>query len=136
MFDTPAGKKAAERLRTDRLAWLVTVRADGLPQPSLVWFLWDGESFLLYSRPRTQKLRNIRRRPLVSLHLDSDGVGSGVVVVAGEARIAGDEPPADQVEDYVRKYSRGIERLGMTAPEFARAYSVALRIRPLALRAY
>jgi hypothetical protein len=72
----------------------------------------------------------------VSLHLDSDGVGAGVVVVAGEARIAGDEPPADQVEDYVRKYSWGFERLRLSAAEFARVYSVAIRIRPLALRAY
>ena len=67
------GARADRRLREEVLAWLVTVRADGQPQPSPVWFLWDGESFLVYSQAGRQKVRNIERNPLVSLHLDGDG---------------------------------------------------------------
>jgi PPOX class probable F420-dependent enzyme len=121
------GARADRRLREEVLAWLVTVRADGQPQPSPVWFLWDGESFLVYSQAGRQKVRNIERNPLVSLHLDGDGRGGDIVTVWGEARVS-DDPPADQVPDYVEKYSWGMERLGMSAPQFAREYSVPIRI--------
>ena len=32
------------------MIWLTTVRPDGRPEPSPVWFLWDGETFLIYSQ--------------------------------------------------------------------------------------
>src|ERR1700694_5543987 len=61
---TPFGQRARRRLRDERLGWLITTSADGTPQPVPVWFLWDGTaSFLLYSTPRTAKLRNIAERP-------------------------------------------------------------------------
>ena len=40
--------------------WFTTVRADGMPQPTPVWFVWDNGSFLIYSTPKAQKVRNIR----------------------------------------------------------------------------
>lgn len=129
MIDTATqlGARADRRLREEVLAWLVTVRADGQPQPSPVWFLWDGESFLLYSQPGRQKLRNIERNPLVSLHLDGDGRGGDIIIVWGEARVS-DDPSADQVPTYVEKYTWGFERLGMSAAQFAQEYSVPIRI--------
>jgi len=114
-------------LREERLAWLVTVRSNGKPEPLPVWFLWDGESFLVYSQPAKRKLRNIEENPHVSLHLDGDGGGGDIVVVSGEARVS-EDPPANQVPAYVEKYSWGFERLGMSAAEFAREYSVPIRI--------
>ena len=124
---TPFGARAERRLREEMVAWLVTVRADGQPQPSPVWFLWDGGSFLLYSQPGKQKLRNIAGNALVSLHLDGDGRGGDIVTVWGEARVS-DDAPADSVPEYVEKYSWGFDRLGMTAGEFAQEYSVPIRI--------
>ena len=44
---TPFGERVARRLREERLIWLVTIDAHGRPQPSPVWFWWDGTSFLL-----------------------------------------------------------------------------------------
>jgi hypothetical protein len=38
---------AEDRLRSDEMIWLTTVRADGQPQTSAVWFHWDGTDFLL-----------------------------------------------------------------------------------------
>jgi PPOX class probable F420-dependent enzyme len=70
------GRRAARRLKEERLAWLTTVSPKGTPQPVPVWFLWDGDaSILLYSRPDKPKLRNITENPRVSLHLDGDGMG-------------------------------------------------------------
>jgi PPOX class probable F420-dependent enzyme len=48
---TAAGRRAAERLQDEIIAWLVTVRGDGQPQPSPVWFLWQDPDILVYSRP-------------------------------------------------------------------------------------
>jgi PPOX class probable F420-dependent enzyme len=124
---TQFGARADRRLREEVLAWLVTVRADGQPQPSPIWFLWEGESCLFYSQRGRQKLRNIERNPLVSLHLDGDGRGGDVVIVWGEARVS-EDPPADQVPEFVEKYAWGFERLGMSAAEFAGEYSVPIRI--------
>lgn len=49
---TEAGSRADRRLREEEeVAWLTTVRADGQPQSVPAWFLWDGETFIVYSRP-------------------------------------------------------------------------------------
>ena len=48
---TAFGARARRRLDGELIGWLVTVNGRGAPQPSPVWFLWDGESFLVYSRP-------------------------------------------------------------------------------------
>ena len=60
------GARVERRLGRDLIAWLTTVSPSGTPQPSPVWFLWDRETFLIYSRPDTPKLRNIRSRPTVA----------------------------------------------------------------------
>lgn len=133
---TAFGARAARRLREELIYWLVTVGADGAPQPSPVWALQEGETFLLYSQPDTPKLRNIAARPKVALHLDGDGRGGDIVIVTGQARIASEAASADRVADYVAKYRDGMRRIGMTPESFARAYSVPVRITPDHLRGH
>ena len=131
------GRRAARRLREETVGWLVTVDGRGTPQPILVWFLWDGESVLIYSKPGQAKLRNIERNPRVALHLDSDRRGGDVVVVTGEARVDSNARPAAQVEGYVSKYARSIRRIGYDdADAFAADYSVAIRIAQLRIRGF
>ncbi len=128
-----SGLRAAERLRSELIIWLTTVRPDGRPQPVPVWFLWDGSSFLVYSQPNRPKLRNIRRNPHVALNLNSDPLGDDVVRIDAEAEIDEAASPADQVAAYVDKYREAIARLGMTPASFARSYSVPIRITPIAV---
>src|SRR5437016_3874892 len=109
---------ADERLRREVVIWLTTVRPDGQPQSSPVWFLWDGRTFLIYSLPTSQKLPNIRGNPRVSLHLNDDQ-GSDVVSIEGLASIGGDEPPLLGVPEYIEKYRDLIADLGTTVPEFS-----------------
>jgi PPOX class probable F420-dependent enzyme len=133
---TRFGERADHRLREEKLGWLTTVDGAGTPQPIPVWFLWDGgESILVYSRPDTPKLRNIERQPRVSLNLDGDGRGGDIIVVLGEARVS-DDPPASDLPDYVDKYDEYMDRNGWTAEEFARLYSVPIRIRLQRLRGH
>jgi len=44
---TETGARAEGRLWEEKIAWLTTVRANGQPQPIPVWFLRDGETFLV-----------------------------------------------------------------------------------------
>lgn len=134
--NTEFGQRVARRLAEERIAWLTTIDSSGAPQPRPVWFLWDGATFLIYSRPGTAKLRHVAERSQVALHLDGDGLGGDIVVFTGQAEIDPAAPPADQVPAYAAKYRPGFARIGMTAAEFAASYSVALRVTPLKLRGH
>jgi PPOX class probable F420-dependent enzyme len=132
MLDTTTeeGGRAERRLRDEEVAWLTTVRADGQPQSVPVWFLWDGETFLIYSRQGRQKLKNIARNPCVGLNLNSSETGGDVVRVEGTAELDESAPPADELEAYVEKYREGIARIGFDVDGFAQAYTVAVRVTP------
>ena len=133
---TETGARADRRLREEGIIWLTTVRSDGQPQSVPVWFLWDGETFLIYSQPGRQKLKNIGRNPHVGLHLNSNARSGDVVRVEGKAEVAEDVPPATEVGEYVEKYRESIARIGFEPDSFARAYSVALRVTPARWRVW
>ena len=116
------GQRVARRLRDETVGWLTTVGPDGTPQPSPIWFLWDGETVLMYSRPDTPKLRNIERNPRVALNLDGDGRGGDIVILTGEARIDREAPAATDYPEYLEKYRQRFARNGMTPEWFAEAY--------------
>jgi PPOX class probable F420-dependent enzyme len=135
-LDSPAAARADRRLRTEQILWLTTVRADGQPQASPVWFVWDGETFLIFSQPDAQKLRNLAANPRVAVHVDTDEAGEDVVTIDGTAAVDPDVPSSDQLEEYQVKYREGIQAIGTTPAELARDYSVAIRIRPTRVRAW
>ncbi|MBI3970066.1 MAG: TIGR03667 family PPOX class F420-dependent oxidoreductase [Chloroflexi bacterium] len=136
MLDTTneQGRQVENRLRDEEIIWLTTVRADGQPQSVPVWFLWDGRTFLMYSRPAKPKLKNIARNPRVALNLNSDAHGIQIVRVEGTAEIVPDAPPATAVPAMVEKYRAGIARIGMSPEGFAQAFSVAIRVTPSRFR--
>lgn len=133
---TEFGARVARHLADDLVVWLTTVGDDGTPQPSPVWFLWDGETALIYSQPNTPKLRNIARSPRVSLSFNSTPSGGDVVIITGDATVAGDTPRADAMPAYIEKYAGGLAEIGMNSAEFSQAYSVPVRVRPTALRGH
>jgi len=133
---TEFGQQVARRLSEERIIWLTTTSRDGTPQPRPVWFLWDGESFLIYSRPGTAKLRHIIARPQVSLNLDGDGRGGAIVVITGRAALDPAAPTADQVPAYAEKYRAAFQRINMSPAQFSQAYSVPIRVWPERLRGH
>jgi PPOX class probable F420-dependent enzyme len=135
-LDPSAGARADRRLRSEQVLWLTTVRADGQPQASPVWFLWDGETLLIFSQPSAQKLRNLAANPRVAVHVDTDEAGEDVLTIEGTAAVDPDAPPSDQLEEYQAKYRDGIRAIGMTPGQLAGDYSVAVRIRPTHARAW
>lgn len=135
-FTTSFGRHAAARLHAEEVAWLTTVGDEGQPQPSPIWFLWDGETALIYSQPDTPKTRNIARHPRVAMNLNGDERGGNIVILTGEARIVADAPPADRHPAYLEKYRAGIARLGMDPAGFAATYSTAILFTPTKLRGH
>jgi PPOX class probable F420-dependent enzyme len=117
----------SNRLESDRYGWLTTVAKSGQPVPRLVWFYYDGKELTVYSQPNAAKVTHIKARPRVSLNLDSDGNGSGIVVVGGDARVdaVDTDPLAD--EQYLAKYAKYAESLGFSK-EFLGAYNTRLKI--------
>ncbi|MBE1547640.1 PPOX class probable F420-dependent enzyme [Mycobacterium sp. OAS707] len=116
----------SRRLRFDHYGWLTTVAKSGQPVPRLVGFYFDDAHVFVYSMPDAAKVRHIKSQPRVSLNLESDGNGFGIVVVGGVATVdAVDvDPRADHA--YWAKYRADIERAGMT--EAIAAYNTRLRI--------
>ena len=135
-LSTDFGARVARRLRNEIMIWLTTVRADGTPQPSLVWFLWENDTFLIYSQPNKQKLRNIARNPKVSLNFDGNGRGGDMIIFSGDVQLPNDAPKANEHGAYLAKYHDHIVRIGYQPDQFARTYSAALRIVPTNLRGH
>jgi PPOX class probable F420-dependent enzyme len=134
---TAFGAHVASRLEDDILAWLTTVDARGTPQPSLIWFVWNGTEILVYSRPDKPKLANIARNPRVALNLESDGNGGDVVVVTGQARLDPDGPTAAEHAAFEAKYLKRIKGIGMDSyAGFTAAFSETIRITPERLRGF
>ena len=138
LFDpsTPFGARIARRLREEQVIWLTTVGSSGTPQPNPVWFLWDGETILIYSMPSAAKVHNIRRSPRVALHFDSGESGEDVVVIAGTAILDATAPPAHRNPAYLAKYKAGITNIEMTPESMSAAYSTAIRVKPDKVRGF
>jgi PPOX class probable F420-dependent enzyme len=133
---TDFGARVSRHLEDDRIIWLATVDSDDTPQPSPVWFLWDGDTALIYSQPSAPKLRNISQHPRVSLSFNCTPSGGDVVILTGDSWLDADAPPVSANPAYVEKYAQGIQDIGMTAESFSQTYSVPLRVRPTSLRGH
>ena len=130
---TASGKRAQRRLEKEIVIWLSTVGADGSPHAVLVWFWWDGASFLIYSVPG-QKVKDIEANPKVALHLNTTPDGGDVLRVDGSAKRLRRQPPAYKVPGYIRKYVALIKSYGWKPEGFSRDYNVALRVTPTRFR--
>jgi PPOX class probable F420-dependent enzyme len=131
-----ASAALAERLRTENVAWITTVTPAGQPQSSPVWFLWDGGTFVVYAQPDSWKVRNARTNPKVSLHLNSDEQGGGVVTFEGSAQVLDGHPQVHEVPAYLAKYRDGIASIGMSPEQMGAEYATALGITPTRVRVY
>jgi PPOX class probable F420-dependent enzyme len=124
----------AERIRGAYYLWFTTVREDGMPQPTPVWFIWENDTFLIYSMPTAQKVRNIRHNSKVALSFADSDDAESFVVMMGEAAIEAGAPLANQVPAYLEKYAEGIKDIGMTPESMAQSFSMAIRVRPTHVR--
>ncbi len=136
-LDSTFGRAVKRHLESEYVIWLTTVGSNLTPQPRPVWFIWENDTFLLFSQAKAHKVAHIKKNPNVALHFNTDETGDKhVMVFTGHATIDIDCPPAHQVVAYLEKYGQGISDLNMTPEQFSNDYSVAIRIRPTELRGW
>ncbi|MGI8588021.1 MAG: pyridoxamine 5'-phosphate oxidase family protein [Chloroflexia bacterium] len=131
----PNNKHADERLRQDLMLWIGTTRPDGRPHLVPVWFLWDGQTILVFSKP-DQKIRNLRQNKNVMLSLDDTHDGSDVVLIEGEAELLTHADVAASAPAYAEKYAKKLASNHWTLDSMAADYSEVIRITPTKFRAY
>ena len=137
-FTTKIGHKAKKHIDKEYFIWFTTVSTDLTPQPRPVWFIWEDNSFLIFSKPGAFKVSHVRQHPNVALHFNTDDkADKDVIVFLGLAEIDSTVSPAHLVSAYIKKYDSGITKdEGMTLEEFGKEYSLAIRVKPTKLRGW
>lgn len=120
-----------KKLKHDRYAWLTTVAPTGIPLPMLVWFRFDGTSVTIYSQPQASRVTHVFERPEVSLHLDSDGMGSGMIVIGGKAAVTAEGVDPRDDKEFWAKYHVEAHAVGLN--EAIATFSARITITPTTL---
>jgi PPOX class probable F420-dependent enzyme len=121
-------QEVSSRLSSDHYGWLTTVAKSGQPVPRLIWFYFDGADLTVYSTPRAAKVAHVKAHPEVSLNLDSNGNGGGIIVVGGIGTVDATDVNCQEDEPYWAKYSALAAKFGLT--EAMTTYSTRLVITP------
>jgi len=117
-------------LRDDPVVWLSSVQSDGRPHLVPVWFLWDGDRILAFSKPHARKVDNLRDQPSVMLAVGTPGPEFDVELIEATAELP-DEPAASVIPDgFGAKYRELLHRAGLTVQRFAEVYSQPIVLRP------
>jgi PPOX class probable F420-dependent enzyme len=117
-------------LEQEPIVWLSTVRPDGTPHIVPIWFWWDGEALLVFSKPDAQKVRNLRARPSAMLALGDADEDFDIGLIEGRAEIL-DVPTAEVLPPaHLAKYADRMASVGLTPAEYAATYSLVIRIVP------
>lgn len=99
--DLAVDDAVSTRLRTERILWCCTLRPDGSPHLTPVWFAHVEGTFWIGTAARSVKVRNVRADPRVSLALPD---GDAPVVAEGDAVVRTSGYPDAVVAALAAKY--------------------------------
>ena len=134
---TEFGARVAKRLDSEVVAWLTVVDPAGVPQPTPIWFVWDGATALIYSRQQARRLAHLATHPQVALHLNANASGGDIVVLTGTVAVDATAPAPQDNAPYLAKYGERITNGPWGTPAvFAETYSVPLRFTPERVRGF
>lgn len=88
------------RLQTDKNMWLASVRPDGRPHLTPIWFAIHNDKWYFVTEPTSVKVRNLQQNARVSLALED---GTNPHVVEGVARPVAAFP--EIIEIFKEKYN-------------------------------
>jgi PPOX class probable F420-dependent enzyme len=91
----------AQRLAAERNLWLTTVRPDGRPHVTPVWFTFTDGDFWIGTGASSVKVRNLAANPLVAANLED---GNHPLVAEGRAGVVAPPYPEAVVAAFVAKY--------------------------------
>lgn len=80
-------------LREPHIADLATVRPDGSPQVTPVWYEYDDGRLLVLAEPTAVKVRNIKNDPRVSISIATHWEPYKYVLVTGTAEVSDEWEP-------------------------------------------
>jgi PPOX class probable F420-dependent enzyme len=123
-------------LRDDPVVWLSSVQADGRPHLVPVWFHWDGERIVAFSKPHARKVDNLRGQPHVMLAVGTPGPDFEVELIEATAELP--EEPAESLipVGFGAKYRELLRRAGLTVQRYAEVYSQPIVLRPTRFLGY
>ena len=115
-------------LRERPHAIIATIMADGRPQLTPNWFLWDGARFWLSTLSWTVKVKNARRDPRVTLCIDGPDRRTNYVQVFGTVEVV-EGDVRERTLDLIRKYEP-VDADALTHWEGIKDDRVLLVVRP------
>lgn len=84
---TDLAPNVTQFLKGPNVAALSTVRPNGRPHVTPVWYEYDGHEFIVSTFRNTQKLRNIEAKGFASLAIYTQEFPYRMVLVQGAARV-------------------------------------------------
>jgi PPOX class probable F420-dependent enzyme len=120
-----------EFLQQANVAVLATVDGRGRPHAMPVWYLYDGEEFLISTGRGSRKHRNIAANPEVALVIDSRTLPYYAVMARGRAELGGPLPDRDRLRMAVRYLGDELGRRYVERTSGEDAVTVRLRPREL-----
>ena len=97
MFDS----KAEAFLNEVHFARLATVKKNGAPHLTPIWYMYEDGKLLVNTTPSRVKYRNIEREPRVSLLVDD---AYSYLIVEGRARVAKERDAKRDIETLAIRY--------------------------------
>lgn len=97
----------ADLLDRPIFAHLATIRPDGAPQSSVMWFEWDGEHLSFTHTKTRQKFRNLSREGRVAVSLVDPDNAYRFLEVRGEVDTIEDDPTGAFYNRLSERYSSG-----------------------------
>jgi PPOX class probable F420-dependent enzyme len=85
-----------EFLAADRNAVLATNGANGIPQLTPVWYLYEDGLLYVSAQADTVKVRNLRRDPAIALCIDGGRSDGRYVTVRGRAELIEPDQPGQE----------------------------------------
>ena len=86
-------------LEGDHIARIATVRPDGRPHISPVWYLWSEETLFFETEKSTVKARNLRENPNIAITVDvsEGGLRLKYVILEGKIEFIEDQDEVKQI---------------------------------------
>ena len=99
----------ADLLERPLFAHLATIRPDGSPQSSVMWFAWDGQRARFSHTSNRQKYRNLLADGRVSFHVQDPDNAYRTLEVRGRVESMDADPDAAFYRSLQRRYgSEGV----------------------------
>ena len=101
MSSIPPPQEALSKLESQQNIWFGSVRPDGRPHLTPVWFVHQAGLIYISADPKSVKIRNIQHNSSVALALED---GAHPVICEGTARKISFPLPESLLEAFYRKY--------------------------------